>query len=187
MLQESFNAGKPRNIDVKSIKSGVYAIKIEPADSTLANPLEIKDQVLYRNSDTQCPVTGTPLWVPQTNIKLKNGVRTANILLGTGAENGYVHYAIASDSTLIRQGWIKADNTLTHLPVSLPEDVNKITVKLWAVYNYNFNDASINIETTPQPGLEMHIESFRNHIIPGETETWTSVLQTRLAKAAKRQ
>lgn len=173
VLQESFNAGKPRNIDVKSIKSGVYAIKIEPADSTLANPLEIKDQVLYRNSDTQCPVTGTPLWVPQTNIKLKNGVRTANILLGTGAENGYVHYAIASDSTLIRQGWIKADNTLTHLPVSLPEDVNKITVKLWAVYNYNFNDASINIETTPQPGLEMHIESFRNHIIPGETETWT--------------
>ena len=111
--------------------------------------------------------------MPQTNIKLKNGVRTANILLGTGAENGYVHYAIASDSTLIRQGWIKADNTLTHLPVSLPEDVNKITVKLWAVYNYNFNDASINIETTPQPGLEMHIESFRNHIIPGETETWT--------------
>ncbi len=173
VLSTQIDSDKKTDIDVAHISSGTYTLEIAPVDNSLADPLRISNRVLYRDNDIQCPAVGIQLWTPESTLRLTNGQRTATIRLGSCADTSAVHYAIVSDSTLIKQGWCETGRTMSGLPVTLPEGTDRVTVKLWSVNNYNQGYSNVTVVAEPQPSIRMSIESFRDHITPGQEEKWT--------------
>lgn len=173
VLDTELNSGKGTDVDVKGVPSGNYTFEIAPVDSTMARPAKLAGRILYRDNDTLCPDAEATLWTPQNTIKLAPGKRSTEIILGSNAEKSFIHYALTTDSALICQGWTTTGKTLHRFPVTLPDGADRMTVSLWTVNNYREASANITIESEPQPGITMQIESFRDRITPGQQEKWT--------------
>ncbi|MCM1021627.1 MAG: hypothetical protein NC343_05520 [Muribaculum sp.] len=171
-LQSPLQAGKTERIATVGVPSGEYTVVIAPADTAMAQPLNIGKRVIYRDSDRYCPAKDTPLWTPHKTVRLTAGEREAQIVIGSSSDTIFVHYAIYGSNSLLEQGWTTTGRELKHLPVTLPDNIDKVTAKLWTVSGYNATEATVEVLATPQPGIVMEIESFRDRIIPGQQEKW---------------
>jgi len=159
--------------DLSGVPSGRYTFIFTPVDKALADKYVTTSHVLYKPSDKLCPLTDVALWVPEKTFTLA-GTRHASILLGvTGAES-HVHYAVYTDSLLVKQGWVKYPAGMHRFEYDMPEGVDNVTLALSCTSDCRNNEESVKISLAEaDKSIKLSVESFRDRLIPGDKETWT--------------
>jgi 5-hydroxyisourate hydrolase-like protein (transthyretin family) len=176
----TFRSDAP-TIDVATLPSGVYSLCIVPSDTTLADGVTIDRLVVYRASDSASPDADELLWLPNTTqtISATSGI---DVLYATSAPETWIVYALTSGDKLIDKGWIKVASGMHRFTHTLSADCASATLQLASVQGYKQANRQVTFtrENVVQ-ALDISIESFRNRIVPGNTEQWTLRVKERYA------
>lgn len=158
--------------DMSKLRSGVYTVVISAADSTLADPVTVKNVAVYRPDDKYAPVADTPLWVPVDSYTAGSDGRVS-ILYGITAPRGWVRYVAYSDTAVIARGWLDKPRGLHRFDFTLPQGVDKADVRLYAVSGYESSSANVSVVSDASVRrLDIAVDNFRDHVTPGQTQTW---------------
>ncbi len=159
-------------VDWSGIEGGEYDIQFYLNNPTQADTVTVNNVALYRPSDKMPPVKA-PLWIPTKRYSLDEDL-TASILYGTSSDTAYIHYAIYSDSTFIKQGWMSVKAGMHYFKYKLPNGINSIDITFSSTSEYqNVSQTVSAIASSSINGIKLSIESFRDKITPGAKESWT--------------
>lgn len=170
-LRLSFELDHPVSpADLSALPTGVYSLKILPADTTLAAPAEINDVILYHPSMRDFPIDRL-LWTPSASVGFDS--REGEILIGTGCDNLTVNMIVVSADSMLRQQWIALPQGLNKVKVTLPEGIDRARVRFTTVNNFCTRSADVTV-TAPEARRRMTfaVETFRDKVSPLSTETW---------------
>lgn len=163
--------GQAAKLDLAAVPAGVYAFRIEAADSTLANPAMGSAITLYNVAENSVPDTGTPFFMP-SDMYRPDG-RKAKILTGVaGSDRICVFIAVRSGENLIsfRKEMLKPG--FSHISVDVPSGSEKLQVLVTSVRNGNVYTEDITIARPETAPVKVVAESFRDKLTPGIGETW---------------
>ncbi len=170
-------------VDFSKVKSGTYNLEFAPADTTLADAVTCDNIVLYRPTDRLSP-SKSLLWAPLSQYVLTGG--NASLLYGTTGETQHIRYAVYSDSTMLKQGWLKVEAGMHRFDYTLPDGVDRIRVTLST--NYGYEQASVEMSAVRDASIKeikLAVESFRDKIVPGSEERWTFTVRDRGGSGVK--
>lgn len=165
----SFTSNNPV-VDLRNVASGNYSFTFSIADAEKATPVTIENINLYRPSD-KLPPEDTPLWIPQDSYIIENN--HASILYGTSKSNSHIEYIVWNSDKIISRGWLTPAPGLHHFEVDIPDGVRNLTITFNTINNYLYICKKVNITIkNSTPEIKLEVESFRDRITPGATETW---------------
>lgn len=170
-VKEGAFSSKSPVVDWSSVKSGIYEITVMAADSTIAMPETSSDIALYRPTDRNIP-RKSALWVPVTSYSTTAGT-PAKVLYGTSYDDAYTLCTLWGADSILSQQWIHPGNGMHTFDVSLPEGVNSATLTMCNIHDFTKSCSQISITRKDAASrLNITIDSFRDHITPGQTEQW---------------
>ncbi|MCM1292849.1 MAG: hypothetical protein NC230_04640 [Bacteroides sp.] len=165
------------DVDFSKVPSGVYDLIFnmsDTAEASLTQPFELNEVVIYRSNDKTSPVEDL-VWSPlQSEIQsISMTQKEVTIPYAVKYDDSYLLLTVGNDNTIIDQRWIKCDMGMHSLKVNLPEKDNKIVVYLSVAKNFDKSLSRIEYNRQdPSEKISIKLESFRNKLIPGQTETW---------------
>lgn len=152
--------------DWSALSSGLAQIKFTAAGDTT-----VCEAWLYKPTDKESPSSDL-IWTPETEITT-DGKGKASILIWTTAKCRAL-YILQNDTNAILTKWIDFAKGRQQLQIELPNDISSTQAVLTAVGDYRAGNLRLNIYRPEKtPAIDIEIESFRNHMIPGDTENWT--------------
>lgn len=158
------------------IPSGRYKLHLTlSADTTVTAS---GHTVLYRNDDKRVPYTGTPLWVPQSQITAEAGQKTVQIKVGSGYSDSYVLMEVGnSEGVIMERRWLRCGPSLQDIAVPVPNQNERIWVVFHAMHNFVPESQTVAISPSSASNkLNIKVVSFRDKLIPGSEETWEFTL-----------
>ena len=160
-------------IDIASVASGVYHLRLATQDSALADATTIDNVTVYRVSDTSSPDPDALLWTPSSTATIGASVGI-DMLYATTAPETWIVYILTSGSDLIDKGWIKVGAGMHRFSHQLPAKYTTAKLQLATTQGYKYTEKEVEFtrETLIQ-SLDISIESFRDRIVPGDSEHWT--------------
>lgn len=168
LIQKGNFIPKETLINFSSIKSGKYKLSVNILGDTIK---QVKNLILYKNSDKVCPISSA-LWVPVDQYQqTENG--NVKILVGSNTPS-YIYFISYTKNNVIDSKWIKLEKGNNWIPVNAPKDLDSnMTIELLTVKDQISHKSSITILPYKKPKtLNVTVESFRDKIISGTTETW---------------
>jgi hypothetical protein len=154
-------------VDWLAIPAGTYKFEVQTADTTLADKKSV-EIIIYRPTDEQIAVEKT-LWAPKQNYKISGN--KVKVLCGTSEDNVYLYSFVSADSAIISKKCEKINHGYHYVDVEVPH--NQAIVTLYVVKDLKVHSQSIVINReTQSDDIQIVAESFRDKILPGETETW---------------
>ena len=160
----------PAEIDVKAIKPGKYTVSFCMSDSSLAVKVS-REVVLYNPKSKETPLPGTLLWSPQSEVAI-TGNNPGNWLYAVDCQTNLL-VTLTADGKILSQRWEKASEGMHTLSVTLPDAVDTARLNVSAVGKYRSAQLAANVTRTGSAkGLKFTVETMRDRLVPGSTETW---------------
>lgn len=161
--------GGAASIDVKTLPSGRYTFRF-----TLPEPYEAvpwtTETVIYRTDDRKTPCPGQLIWSPET--KVYAGGKDGKWLYATDCPT-HLLVTLVADDKVLSQGWVKADEGMHLLDVTLPDGVDRAKMTVAATGRYRSDTKYIDvIRAGSEKGIRIEAETFRDRLVPGSAETW---------------
>lgn len=156
--------------DWHKIQGGQYSLKFFTTELS-ADTLTISPIIIYRNSDNYSPVSA-PIWSPETEITLSDG-NESDALVFAAEENTYALVILSNNNKVLEKRWEKLHKGHNKIKITIPSDVNEAKLSIGATKNYVNANCSFAVKRLSMPSLHLYIESFRDKLLPGSTETWT--------------
>jgi hypothetical protein len=162
----SFDTATP-TVDWHDVASGKYTLTLtNDTDTTSVN-----DLVLYRIADNIPPIE-TPLWVPITELTAPCG-SIASIRYGTTNKSAHIMVIVSDNDSIISRQWQTPKPGNHTFNVTVPKTGMPLHVTFITVCDYTFTSKTVSITASDvAQNLCIDIESFRDHITPGESEKW---------------
>ncbi len=155
-----------------STLSGHFVVKFYLVqDTAVSESVEVN---LYSPSDKLPPVD-SPVWMPSDGetATVKDNA-SHKFLYGTTADKSYILYTLYTPDKIIERRWIEAHAGMHTLDVKLPDGVDKAHISMVSTVNMRTNDVSCSlVRDSSIRSLKLETESFRDKIIPGNTEIWS--------------
>ncbi|MDE7334795.1 MAG: hypothetical protein K2N10_00600, partial [Muribaculaceae bacterium] len=147
-----------------NVPSGKYALTVSAAD---AYPSTYNIEV-YRRSDLM-PPSESSMFVPVTTAE-----PGSRLLVGTSYADSHILMVKYTPDSIIEQRWLTPERGNFFVDVTLPDSVNNATISLLTLRDYRFYTRDVSIRRSNiARSLTLKVESMRNRMIPGESETWT--------------
>lgn len=167
----SATTGTPVDIDLSDVPAGVYSIRIEAADTTLAKPVIAQTITLYNVANNRVPDTGSVLWMPQTDFKAGN--RSTDILVGVpGDADRYVYVAVRNGRKIVDFRCETLHKGFSRLRIDTPAGAGRLQVIIASVADGKVYTEDVSITVPAEKPTELVAESFRDRLVPGAGETW---------------
>jgi hypothetical protein len=172
LVKSGSHATSDFTINAQNIKSGRYklALSMDSVDTDTVTSIF----TLFRDNDTKVPYK-TPLWTPQTTIECNKTDEKISVRYGSGYNNSWILCQISDMSGIIERKWLYVNDTDIHtLTINAPENDNRLKIQFYAIRNLELSESTVTI--TPHSQIakpKIETISFRNNIIPGNTEKWT--------------
>lgn len=168
---------------LKTVPSGRYELHllavVEGDTASFHKPL-----VLFGQHDTRL-VSDTLLWcyTPETEYTQGQSIR---FLLGTSRE-AWIHYTLVSDQKVVSQQLLHLNDTIVSLQVPYEEQTGtSLTLNVMTLKEGKFYaDTRHFHRSKPDKQLKYRWTTFRDHLQPGQQETWSLELLTPDGKPAK--
>lgn len=121
------------------------------------------------------PVIETPIWSYQNSTKFRNDGKAVVTQIGSSAKNLYVLYNVFSGQKVIEQGTTEiSDSIITREWKYKKEYGEGITIiYCWLKDGKKYSESFHVGLPVPDKELNVRWETFRNHLVPGQKETWT--------------
>ena len=175
-------------IDLTSLPSGQYTLKIHILDAEEGEQDVDAERIvtLYRKSDKVPPVKNCPLWLTplqQTVDKSNKG----HIAIGVSTPEAYIYYVASTIEGIIGEGWLHYKQGMHDFTIQLPKEAGMdVTVQFISHYGTRNWKEEVRLENPYLPeALKISATSFRNRLVPGETEHWTFTLTDQNGKPAR--
>ena len=171
----SFNTGNATKINLgktKKWQSGQYLITLESKDK-FGNLVKDEIKTTLFSNDDKVPADNQ-LFTISTDKSTYTKGETANITIGSAANNVSVTVVIEKDKKIIKTEVItlNANKKSISIPVSQDDIGGFIVYYSFAVYN-SFQSGSQAISVPyPKTNLEIETLTFRDNLEPGTDETW---------------
>lgn len=168
LLSGTANTGKTENLNLSSLGAGDYYITVEPVDTALAKATEPFELTLYNVEKGLIPAY-EKIFVPVRTIEAQDG--KAEVLVGVDVDKAYVYTIVRHGKNLEKIRLHTLAKGYNRIPVESgnPEEAQ---VKLAWVLDGNPWTADITVKVLEKRQPEVKAESFRDHLVPGATETW---------------
>ncbi len=163
VAQGSAVTGTPFNVDLSGIPAGKYSIMAQPSDTTLAKGAMFDNVFCAYSVRRNAVPSEFSFFVPETEATAGN-----SILVGINRDKAWI-YAISTD----RDGNVtvkvhEVRRGFSHIDV--PGDA--ASLDLACVENGQVLSADIYIRENVTQALGVVAETFRDHLTPGQMETW---------------
>ncbi len=164
-------AGAPVVADLANLAAGEYGIRIIPADNELADSLVERNCVTFYNvaKNLVPEINNSVLFCPKDSYILEQGKTTANILIGVTVPQAYVYEIVSRRGDIISVRLRTLNKGFHEFKF---DDSDDLRVDYLAVSNGNANVCTIVINHKKNAPLAIKAETFRDRLIPGDTETW---------------
>lgn len=165
--EQTVNTSK-KLLDMTEAPSGTFTLVARPDGYEAA---ERKSTVtLYRPTDTEAP-THDLLWTPTTSAEFSG--KSLKALVSTSADTATVLATVWSKFGIDSQKWIKLHKGMNHVEINVADSLNDVKLNLATTHDLKWSDKSISfIRKNSEMRLCLHIESFRDRLVPGSSETW---------------
>lgn len=175
IVQEgSFNTLKVLEPEVfTSVPSGRYRLLLEAKDSEGQSVEYTTNFILYDKNDKRPPVFSYT-WLTEREFYAEPG-EEITCRFGTSVKNAYVLYEVFSEGQTIKQAWERLNNEIETFKITMPTDQTKgLTVSFTFIKEGEMYSELVTIHRK-QPDRKLTIKptTFRDHLIPGQRETWT--------------
>lgn len=175
VLSGKTSCGKPEKLDLGTLAAGGYAMRLVPVDTALADTLCLPQAlVLYNVTKNQVPaLENMPVFLPQTSVKLDEdgkGCVQVGVLEPTN-----VYVALLYGDTILSVEPRTLPAGYTALPVQVafdPAIEGKARLAVLNVLNGRSYTTEAELKKTEKAAPELKVESFRDKITSGNTESW---------------
>lgn len=158
------NGNSLTDINLSTIAPARYRLVVEPIDTTLADAAS-STFILYNVASGIVPETGDIIWLPTTSVTAPSGSQV-ELLFGV-TDSTFIYSGIATpDGCQISGQWypkgyhtIKVDAAQCKLMLATAKD-----------FDTYYRNITVSIE--PEKPMQIIGETFRDKLVPGDTETW---------------
>ncbi len=163
-------------IDLTSLPSGQYKLKFHILDAEEGEQDVDVERVitLYRKGDKTAPVKDCPLWLNplEQSVDKKN---VGHISIGVSTPKAYIYYVASTADEVIAQGWLNYDKGMHDFTVMLPKEAGKdVTVRFITHYGTKLWEETVMLQNPYKAeAVKVTATSFRDKLVPGNTEHWT--------------
>jgi hypothetical protein len=158
-----------RGINWRTVKAGVYSLRVVPADSLLCDADTFKDITLFSIANNDVP-DAEPIFIPNTEVKSdENGLIKA--MFGVPEDGTYI-YSIIADG---EHSEVKAAayNRGFHTICYQISDINALTtLQLFTVKNCKTTERVIQLVRYNPKEVKLIASSFRDKLTAGSHELW---------------
>lgn len=163
----------PVTADVNWSKTipGKYSLKVYA--TTLSADTLTTTVTLYGVKSSVSP-SDDPLWSPKNNGNLESETGRFKIPVFACTDKVSALLLVTSGKTEITRKWLTLSKGNNSIDVNIPDNMEKAFVQLLA--SYKLTSSTLNFELINKSkvkSLDIKAESFRDHLIPGQNETWT--------------
>ena len=171
LVSGKFNTSNPV-IDLTSIASGKYNLKIGIADDSTAEGTEASI-VLFRANDSRCPVDEA-MWQPSC-LRSIDANNVAHITIGTATPESHIYLIASNRNAIIKEGWLDYKPGMHKVSFNVPAATDgNVFVKLLCVYgNKSFIEDFTMQSPVNSDSIKIVASSFRNKLVSGSKEKWT--------------
>ncbi|MBC3759448.1 alpha-2-macroglobulin [Hyunsoonleella sp. SJ7] len=174
--EKSFDTGDSKTLKLGKIKkwqSGKYLITLESKDK-FGQLLKDETRTIVFSNDDKAPADNELFTITTDKASYAIG-ETAQITIGSSAQNLNVTLSVEKDKNIIRTEVIQLNNNKKIITIPVTEnDLGGFVVHYsFAVFNsYQSGTQTINVPY-PKTDLEIETLTFRNKLQPGTDETWS--------------
>lgn len=170
----NFKAQQPIDIRFMSkLESGAYQLCMEALDSQKRIVKDTVTFILYGSKDKKPPVL-TSTWFLPVKTECLPG-ENAEIIFGTSMKKAFVLYEILKDGKTFDRKIVEMDNENKTFRIPYTENFgNNVDVSFTFVKDGTLYNEQVNIyKKQPDHSLTIHTKTFRDRLLPGQTETWS--------------
>ena len=182
VAQGEFMSSNPV-VKTASLKSGRYLLRVVVKDDRDTAPLE-QNIILYRENDNRCHAASS-LWIPEASRRLEKN--KMHVLIGTDRET-HIWYVAQSHLKVEAQGWLHYTPGLHHFTMLMPEGLDEsLTVDFITVSDFQTSHERIRMLSPQKESITLALTSFRDRLVPGQSEEWTFTVRNQEDKPAQAQ
>ncbi len=178
VLTGNLNTAYP-TIDLTGLPSGQYRLNIHILDAEEGEEDVDADRIItiYRKGDKTSPVKDCPLWLTplEQTVDKKN---VGHVTIGVSTPEAYIYYVAMTSDGIIGEGWLHYKKGMHDFTIQLPKEAGK-DVDIRFITHYGTQNWTKYI-TLKNPylaeTLKITATSFRDKLVPGDTEHWTFTL-----------
>ncbi len=165
--------GKALYPDFSKWESGPYRIVAFSNDESKRIIRSECNFILYSEKDKRPPCFAE-IWSPRTDFTVAEG-ETVKIPVGTSLHEGYIFYSIYTANRLVETRMLKLSNSCKTISLKFDSSFGGIaTVSLLTVRDGKMKTDQVTIrQAVPDRKLNIKTSSFRDKLLPGDTENWT--------------
>lgn len=155
-------------INLKDIRPGQYEFKVEPVDTALAMAVSSAVEI-YNVESGIAPVSG--LWTLKNEVDFVPG-QPIELLIATGGE-ATVYCMVNKANDLVDLQVMRLKPGYKNLKIELKDKTMRDgNIVLATVRDFKSETVNINLREKKIPNLKIVGETFRDKLIPGQSETW---------------
>lgn len=157
---------------IKVLPTGRYRLTVEPMDSTLADPIVDYPFTVYTPDATVSPEKSV-VWLPEARV-VADESGEARIPFASGYPGSKVLVILSTkESPMYEKRWITTVAGMQDIKVKLPADAQTV-VQLFAVKDFSRSGGMVTVmPASSRKAIDLNIETFRDKVTPGDTETLT--------------
>ena len=161
--------------DFNSLPSGEYTFEARcKGDKEYASG----SLLLYRITDTKCPIKNSPMWIMPEGVKVDKDNK-GHIIIGTSIPESHIYYIASTSKRILAKGWLHYYSPGMHqFDIDMPNDSGEwVDVEFFNTYNKKQTKENRRLQSIiPNGQLNIKVESFRNKLEPGSAEKWRFTL-----------
>ena len=178
VLTGNLNTADP-TIDLTTLPSGQYKLKVHILDAEEGEQDVDVERVitLTRHGDKQSPVKDCPLWISPLRQTVDQH-HVGHLTIGVSTSEAHIYYIATTHDGVIADGWLHYGPGMHDFTVTLPREAGcDVRVMFYTVHAGKEWENAVTLHNPYKAeALKITATSFRNKLVPGETEHWTFTL-----------
>lgn len=164
-------SGQAVTVDKPLMKSGKYYFYVYPANQASADDFKSNEFIVYSFKNNTLPSDIEALFLPSTTLEVNGG--KGSVTVGSNVDDLYVYPIVSQGDKLLPVVPQKIKYGFTDLKVNIPAgELDDVSVTLVAVRDGKMMERLLTIAKPAKEEFEVTMESFRDNLTPGATETW---------------
>ncbi len=173
-------------------KESVISIDIRSGEHRLEAACEgdsIDMKFVVFSLDDKTPAIETKDWFYTSHTTFPRDGKPVTVQVGSSDKDLYIAYEMISGSKVIEEGFIRESNSLWNRKFTYKKEyTNGLTLAFaWVKDGVTYRHKTIIHRPTPEKGLKLKWETFRDRLKPGQQEEWRLSIKDKDGKPANAQ